>query len=98
MIAQARCIIVPSCRIRLLTRDFRCARFGYGNYSVVDLSTRLFLDPGHHQRVDLHLNNAFDRTYSSSLGHGVDDVSGNGYIVHNLALPRTFGVNYTYSI
>jgi outer membrane cobalamin receptor len=72
-------------------------RFGYGNYTVVDLSTRLFLDPGHHQRIDLHLNNAFDRTYSSSLGHGVDDVSGDGYVVHNLALPRTFGVNYTYS-
>jgi hypothetical protein len=31
------------------------------------------------------------------LGHGVDDVSGDGYVVHNLALPRTFGVNYTYS-
>jgi vitamin B12 transporter len=72
-------------------------RFGYGNYTVVDISTRLFLDARHHQRFDLHLNNAFDRTYSSSLGHGVDDVSGDGYVVHNLALPRTFGVNYTYS-
>ena len=72
-------------------------RFGYGNYTVVDLGTRLFLDAGHHQRIDLHLNNAFDRTYSSSLSHGVDDVSGDGYVVHNLALPRTFGINYTYS-
>jgi len=72
-------------------------RFGYGNYTVVDMSTRLFLDARHHQRIDLHLNNAFDRTYSSSLGHGVNDVSGDGYVVHNLALPRTFGVNYTYS-
>jgi outer membrane cobalamin receptor len=71
--------------------------FGYGNYTVVDLGTRLFLDSRRHQRIDLHLNNAFDRTYSSSLGHGIEDVSGNGYIVHNLALPRTFGVNYTYS-
>jgi outer membrane cobalamin receptor len=72
-------------------------RFGYGNYTVVDLGARLFMDPHRHQRIDLHLNNAFDRTYASSLGHGVDDVSGDAYVVHNLALPRTFGVNYTYS-
>jgi outer membrane cobalamin receptor len=72
-------------------------RFGYGNYTVADLGARLFLDSRHHQRIDLHLNNAFDRTYSSSLGHGVDDVSGDAYVVQNLALPRTFGFNYTYS-
>jgi outer membrane cobalamin receptor len=72
-------------------------RFGYGNYTVVDLGARLFVDSRCHQRIDLHLNNAFDRTYASSLGHGVDDVSGDAYVVHNIALPRTFGVNYTYS-
>jgi len=72
-------------------------RFGYGNYTVVDLGARLFLDSRRHQRIDLHLNNAFNRSYASSLGHGVDDVSGDAYVVHNLALPRTFGVNYTYT-
>ncbi|HEX3951333.1 MAG TPA: TonB-dependent receptor [Steroidobacteraceae bacterium] len=72
-------------------------RFGYGNYTVVDIGTRLFLDSRHRQRIDLHLNNAFDRSYSSELGHGVDDVSGDAYVVHNRALPRTFGVNYTHS-
>jgi outer membrane receptor for ferric coprogen and ferric-rhodotorulic acid len=72
-------------------------RFGYGNYTVLDIGARLFLDSRRHQRIDLHLNNAFDRTYSSSLGHGVEDVSGDAYVIHNLALPRTFGVNYTYS-
>ncbi len=72
-------------------------RFGYGNYTVVDLGARLFLDSRRHQRVDLHLNNAFNRSYASSLGHGTDDVSGDAYVVHNLALPRTFGINYTYS-
>ena len=72
-------------------------RFGYGNYTVVDLGARFFFDSRRHQRLDLHLNNAFNRGYASSLGHGVDDVSGDAYVVHNLALPRTFGVNYTYS-
>jgi outer membrane cobalamin receptor len=72
-------------------------RYGYGNYTVVDFSARLFLDSLRHQRIDLHLNNAFNRNYSSQLGHGVDDNSGDPYIVHFLALPRTFGANYTYS-
>jgi outer membrane cobalamin receptor len=72
-------------------------RFGYGNYTVVDLGTRYFIDPRRHQRIDLHVNNAFNRSYASSLGHGVDDVSGDAYVVHNLALPRTFKVNYTYA-
>jgi outer membrane cobalamin receptor len=72
-------------------------RYGYGNYTVVTVSGRLFLDPLRHQRIDLHLNNAFNRNYSSQLGHGVDDNSGNPYLVHFLALPRTFGANYTYS-
>ena len=72
-------------------------RFGYGNYTVVDLGARLFPDVGRRQRIDLHLNNAFNRSYASALGHGVDDASGDAYVVHNRALPRTFGVNYAYS-
>jgi outer membrane cobalamin receptor len=72
-------------------------RYGYGNYTVVDFSGRLFLDSLRHQRIDLHLNNALNRNYSSQLGHGVDDNSGDPYIVHFRALPRTFGANYTYS-
>jgi outer membrane cobalamin receptor len=72
-------------------------RFGYGNYTVVDVGTRLFLDTERRHRVDLHLNNAFDQKYSSALGHGVDDATGDAYVVHNRALPRTFGVNYTFS-
>jgi vitamin B12 transporter len=72
-------------------------RFGYGNYTVVDLGARLFPDAARRQRIDLHLNNAFNRSYASALGHGVDDASGDAYVVHNRALPRTFGVNYTYS-
>jgi outer membrane cobalamin receptor len=72
-------------------------RYGYGNYTVVDFGARFFLDSGRHQRIDLHLNNAFDRTYWSALGHGVDDITGDSYVVHNLALPRTFGANYSYS-
>jgi outer membrane cobalamin receptor len=72
-------------------------RYGYGNYTVVDLGARVFLDSARHQRIDLHLNNAFNRNYSSGLGHGIEDNSGDPYIVHFQALPRTFGATYTYS-
>jgi outer membrane cobalamin receptor len=72
-------------------------RYGYGNYTVVDFNARFFFDSARHHRFDVHLNNAFDHTYSSALGHGVADASGEEYVVHDLALPRTFGANYTYS-
>jgi vitamin B12 transporter len=72
-------------------------RFGYGNYTVVDLGGRIFLDSGRHQRIDLHLNNAFDKTYYSGLAYGVNDTTTNPYVVHNLGLRRTFSAYYTYS-
>ncbi|HEX3914405.1 MAG TPA: TonB-dependent receptor [Steroidobacteraceae bacterium] len=72
-------------------------RFGYGNYTVVDIGVRLFLDAARRQRADLHVNNAFNKGYSSGLGHGVDDMSGDAYVVHDLALPRTIGFSYSYS-
>jgi outer membrane cobalamin receptor len=72
-------------------------RYGYGNYTVVDLGGRVFLDTARHQRIDLHLNNAFNQDYSTALSYGINDISGDPYVVNNRALPRTFGANYTYS-
>jgi outer membrane cobalamin receptor len=72
-------------------------RYGYGNYTVVDLGGRVFLDTARHQRIDLHLNNAFNKTYYSGLGYGVNDNTGDPYVVHDLGLRRTFSAYYTYS-
>jgi vitamin B12 transporter len=71
-------------------------RYGYGDYTYVDLGGRLFLDSARHQRIDLHLNNAFNKTYYSGLGYGVNDDTTNPYVVHNLGLRRTFSAYYTY--
>jgi outer membrane cobalamin receptor len=71
-------------------------RYGYGNYTVADLGARFFIDRARHQRIDVHLNNVFNRTYYSGLTHGVDDASGDAYVVHALALPRTFSAFYSY--
>jgi vitamin B12 transporter len=72
-------------------------RFGYGNYTVVDFGARVFLDSSRHQRIDLHLNNAFDKTYYSALSYGVSDTTGDPYVAHDLGLRRTFSAYYTYS-
>jgi outer membrane cobalamin receptor len=71
-------------------------RYGYGDYTVVDLGGRVFLDSARHQQIDLHLNNAFNKTYDSGLGYGVNDDTGNPYVAHNLGLRRTFSAYYTY--
>lgn len=72
-------------------------RFGYGNYTIVDLGARVFLDSERHQRVDLHINNVFNHIYDSGLGAAETDATQTPYVIHDLALPRTFQVNYTYS-
>lgn len=72
-------------------------RLGYGNYTVTDVGGRVFLDVARHQRIDLHLNNAFNKTYYSALGFGVNDTTGNPYVVHDLGVRRTFSAYYTYS-
>jgi outer membrane cobalamin receptor len=72
-------------------------RYEYGRYTVADLGGRIFIDRARHQRIDLHLNNAFNQTYYSGLTHGVDDASGDAYLVHALAQRRTFSAYYSYS-
>jgi outer membrane cobalamin receptor len=72
-------------------------RYGYGNYTVVDLGARVFLDSSRHQRIDVHLNDAFNKTYYSALSYGVNDTTGNPYVVHDLGLRRTFSAYYTCS-
>jgi len=72
-------------------------RVGYGDYTVVDIGGRVFLDAAHRQRIDLHVDNLFNRVYYSGVGTGETDITQNTYVVHDLALPRTFQANYTIS-
>jgi outer membrane cobalamin receptor len=72
-------------------------RYGYGNYTVLNLNGRLFLDATRKQRVDLHVNNVGNHVYYTQLGFGVTDATQTPYVIHDLGLPRTFQVNYTYS-
>ncbi len=69
----------------------------YGNYVVFNASARLFLDKGRHHRIDVGLNNIFDKRYATSLTAGFDDVTGDPYLVHYLGQPRTLTARYTFS-
>lgn len=74
----------------------------YGNYTVVDLSGRWFLDAGRRQQLNISIRNLFDQRYGLP-GRGCRDTPADGpydcsipYVFVNLGMPRTFAVSYTY--
>jgi vitamin B12 transporter len=71
-------------------------RTKYGDYVVVDLGGRVFLDPDRHHRIDLGIHNLFDNEYATSVQRGFPDNGDPAYIVGNLGVPRTFYASYTY--
>lgn len=66
----------------------------FGDYLVVDLAARVFLDTGRHQTITARLENAFDKQYASSLGSAFRDSDGSNYTYWNLGVPRTFQLRY----
>jgi vitamin B12 transporter len=68
-----------------------------GDYAVVDLAGRVFLDRGRQHRVNIRLENLFDKTYTTLSQRGIGDVSTASFVVHNLGVPRTFHLSYAYS-
>jgi hypothetical protein len=73
-------------------------RVSYGDYTVLNIGARVFLDEARQHRIGVNLANVTDENYSSHLGRGTDDVTGDSYTVHDRGLPRTLYVNYTWSI
>jgi vitamin B12 transporter len=68
----------------------------YGNDTIVNLSGRVFLDSQRHQRLDLSLQNLFNRTYATGLGTATRDSDGSNYTYWNLGVPRNLRIAYTY--
>lgn len=68
----------------------------YGNVSVVEASARYFIDPRRRQRIDVTLQNLFDKTYVTGLRTGTRDADGSRYTYGNLGVPRTLRIAYTY--
>lgn len=68
----------------------------YGNYAILDLAGRVFLDTHHRHAITARLQNAFDKQYAASIGSAERDSDGSNYTYWNLGVPRTFSIRYTY--
>lgn len=68
----------------------------YGNYTVVDLTGRWYLDARRKQRIGVRVENLFDEEYYTSYTRGrVDNTPSTRYPVGNLGTGRSFHVDYT---
>ena len=68
----------------------------HGHYGVLDLNAYVTFGPGDHQRLNLSLENALDKTYVTRVGRDFRDVGGAAFLVHSLGVPRTLHVAYSY--
>ena len=68
-----------------------------GDYTVADLSGRVFLDRRRRHRVSLRLENLFDQDYTVRHARGFRDAPATPFLVHNLGTPRTFHVSYSFN-
>jgi outer membrane cobalamin receptor len=68
----------------------------FGEYPVVDLAGRYFIDAHHHHIISVRLQNVFDRQYATGLGTAESDADGSTYVFENLGVPRTLEARYTY--
>lgn len=70
-----------------------------GNYTVVDLNGRVYLDTDRRHTLSLRLENAFDEDYVTRNSRGRVDNSAPArfYAARNLGTPRTVHASYSYS-
>jgi vitamin B12 transporter len=68
----------------------------YGDYTVMDVNGRLYLDPRRRQTLTLRVENLFNKAYATRLGNAVRDSDGSDYTYWDLGLPRTYSLRYTY--
>jgi vitamin B12 transporter len=68
----------------------------YGDYTIVDVTTRYYFDDARHHRVGLRLENAFDEEYGRPQ-RGRLDSDDSGFTALAVGTPRSWTMNYTYS-
>jgi len=85
-----------------MTRSVSDTEIHYGDYAVIDLSGRYYLDRERRQQLNLSIRNLLNRQYGQPA-RGCADVATDGpsdcsmpYIYVNLGLPRSFAASYTY--
>lgn len=68
-----------------------------GNYAVVDLAGRYFLDAQRRHRLNVRVENLFDSDYATAHGRAFPDAGGPAYVTSTLGVPMTLHVSYTLS-
>jgi len=71
----------------------------FGDYVLVDLNARWYLDQDRKHRLGFRAENLMDEEYFSSLGRGFIDGTGSPgtpYLANNLGRGQSFHINYTY--
>jgi outer membrane cobalamin receptor len=68
-----------------------------GNYTVVDLAGRYFLDARRQHRLNVRLENLFDADYATGHGRGFPDAGGAPFLTSTLGVPRSLHVSYTFA-
>ena len=66
-----------------------------GDYAVVDLAGRYFIDAQRRHRINVRLENVFDSDYATRHGRAFPDTGGAAYLTSTLGVPRTLHVSYT---
>lgn len=68
-----------------------------GEYTVVDLSGRVFFDARRRHRINLRLENLLDEEYTTVHARGFRDSPATPFLVHNLGTPRTLHLSYSFT-
>lgn len=67
-----------------------------GDYTLVDLSGRIFFDSARRHRITMRLENLFDEQYSTTFRRNFTD-SGTPFLANYLGTPATFHISYSFS-
>jgi outer membrane receptor protein involved in Fe transport len=71
-------------------------RESYGDYTLVDLAARVYVDSARRSMINLRIENLFDEEYAAALGTTQRDSDGSDYTYWNRGLPRTYTLRYSY--
>ena len=71
-------------------------RQNYGNYAVVDVAGRVFLDEDRRHRISARAENVFDQVYATRVRSTTTD-GGVPYVYWHVGTPQTFHLEYTYN-
>jgi len=71
-------------------------RVNYGNYTIVDLGGRVYLDQDKRHRIGFNVQNVFDEEYATRIRTTTPDGGGPSYIYWHLGTPRTFRLDYSF--